>query len=69
MYYFSVLAFFRLRFKQLSVTVFMMSLDVSSIAILNIHGIDYRCIIVGITKSEAIKLLRNADICEKGRSL
>ena len=27
----------------------MMSMNVSDIAILNIHGIDYRCIISGIT--------------------
>ena len=32
----------------------MMSLNVSNIAILNIKVADYRCIISGISKSEAI---------------
>ena len=30
--------------------VLMMSIDINSIAILNIHGIDYRCIFFGISK-------------------
>ena len=45
--------------------VLIMFVDINSIAILNIYDIDYRCIIVGITKSEAIVLLRNADFSEK----
>ena len=36
--------------------VLMMSIDINSIAILNIHGVDYGCIITGISKSEAINL-------------
>ena len=35
------------------------------IAILNIKGSDYSCIISGIGKSEAIKLLQNIDFTEK----
>ena len=42
-----------------------MSLNRNSIAVLNIHGVDYRCIIAKITKSEAINLLRNADFSKK----
>ena len=33
----------------------MMSMNLSDIAILNIHGVDYRCIIKGVRKSEAKK--------------
>ena len=36
----------------------MMSIDLNNIIILNIHGTDYRCITDGITKSEAVNLLR-----------
>ena len=32
----------------------MMSIDINSIANLNIHGVNYRCIINRISKSEAI---------------
>ena len=48
--------------------VLMMSSDISSIAFLNIFVVDYSCIIVGITKSEAINLLRNADLSAKSGS-
>ena len=34
-------------------------------AILNINGADYRCIINGISKSDAVNLLKNADLTEK----
>ena len=43
----------------------MMPIELNSITILNIHGVDYRCTISGINKSEAINLLRNADLSEK----
>ena len=43
----------------------MISINLSSIAILNINIIDYCCIISGITKSEAINLLKDADSSEK----
>ena len=32
-------------------------MNLSDIANLNIHGVDYHCIINGITKSEAMRLL------------
>ena len=35
----------------------IMSMNLSDIAILNIKGNDYRCIISGISKSEAINLI------------
>ena len=38
--------------------VLMMSMNLSDIAILNIDGADYRCIISGISKNEAINLLK-----------
>ena len=46
-----------------------MSIDINSIATLNNHGVDYYCIIIGISKREAINVLRNADLSENSRSL
>ena len=40
----------------------MMSININSIVIFKYLGVDYRCMIVGITKSETINLLRNADL-------
>ena len=37
--------------------VLMMSMNLSYVAILNIHGADYYCIISGISKSEAVNLM------------
>ena len=45
--------------------VLMMSMSLNNIAILDIYSVDYRCIIAGISKSEAMKLLKNADLSEK----
>ena len=42
----------------------MVSMKLSDIAILNIKGSDYCCIITEIIKSEAIKLLQNIDLTE-----
>ena len=42
-----------------------MSINLSNFAILNIKSTDYRFIISGITKSEAINLMQNADLTEK----
>ena len=47
----------------------LMSTDIKSIAILDIHGVDYRCIIVGITESETLKLIRKADLNKESGSL
>ena len=46
-----------------------MSMKISDIAILNIKGADYRCIISGISKSEAINLMQNIDLTEKSGTL
>ena len=43
----------------------MMSVDLNDIVILSIKGADYRCIISGISKDEAINSMRNADLTEK----
>ena len=40
----------------------MMSIDVKSIAILNMPSADYHCIITGISKSEAVNLLKKIMI-------
>ena len=42
----------------------MMSMILTNIAILNIEGSDYRCIISLISKNEAINLIQNADLTE-----
>ena len=36
--------------------VLKVSTDINSIAILNIHGLDYHCNIIGISKSKVINL-------------
>ena len=45
----------------------MMSLDLSDVAILNIHGPDYRCIIGGISQREAINLMQFIDLSKKAK--
>ena len=47
----------------------MMSMNLSDIAILNIHGADYHCIISRISKSEAINLMQNINLTEKSGTL
>ena len=49
--------------------LFMMSINLSDIVVLNIKGSDHRCIISLIGKNEAIKLLTNADLTEKSEKL
>ena len=46
-----------------------MSMNVSDIAILNIKGSDYRCIITGISTTEAVVLLQNIVLTEKSGTL
>ena len=46
-----------------------MSMNLSNIAISKIKNADYRCIITGITKTEAIILIKNIDLTEKGETL
>ena len=47
------------------IDVLMMSMNLSNITILNINGADHRCIINIISKSKAVKLLRNTTLTEK----
>ena len=47
----------------------MISMNHSDIAILNIKGSGFRCIINVITKNEAINLMQNADLTEKNQNI
>ena len=47
----------------------LISMNLSDIAILKIKNADYRRIITGTSKSEAIKLLQNIELTEKRRTL
>ena len=44
-------------------------MNLSDIAIFNIKGSDYRCIISGAIKCEAINLMKNGDLTKKSRTL
>ena len=44
-------------------------MNLSNIAILNIEGSDYCCIITGISKSEVINSMQNADLTVKSGAL
>ena len=44
-------------------------MNYSNIAILKIKNVDYRCIITGISKSEAINLMQDINLTEKSRTL
>ena len=46
-----------------------MSINLCDIAILNIKGFDYCCIISLISKNEAINLMQNGDLIEKSGTL
>ena len=47
----------------------MMSMNLDDIAILNIEGTNYYCIIGRISKSEAINVMQNSDLTEKSGTL
>ena len=49
--------------------IIMMSMNLSDIGIPRIQGVDYCCIINGISQSEAIALLNNTDLNEKSGTL
>ena len=44
-------------------------MNLGNVAISNIKGSDYRCIISLISKNEAINLMQNADLTEKSGTL
>ena len=45
--------------------ILIVSINLNDIAILNISGADYRCIIYGICKSGAVSLQQNANLLEE----
>ena len=47
----------------------MMPMNLSDIIFLNTSGADYRCIISGISNSEAINLIQNINLREKSGTL
>ena len=47
----------------------MMFINLCGIAILNVKGSDYHCIISLVSKNEAIKLMQNADLSKKSKTL
>ena len=47
----------------------MMSMNLSNITILNIHGTDYCGIIIGIGKSEATNLMQNMNLTKTSKTL
>ena len=49
--------------------VLMMSINLSIITILSIRGVDYFCVINGISKGKTINVLQNADLTEKSGTL
>ena len=48
--------------------VLKMSINLSDIAILNIHSADYCCIISKFSKREAVNLMQNIDLTEKNET-
>ena len=44
-------------------------MDLSDIAILNIKGSDYRCVISGISKCETINVMLNTDLTKNSQKL
>ena len=65
-WYFLIYSFkFQPNFCNRCHDLLMMSMNLSDIAILNIKGSDYRCIISLISKNEAISVTQNADLTEK----
>ena len=46
--------------------VLMTSYELKSIAILNVNGVDYRCILWSISKNEAVNILNNSVLQDKG---
>ena len=44
----------------------MLCIDISDIALMTVKNVDYRCIIHNISKSEAINLLENSVLENRG---
>ena len=54
---------------QPNVYTIVMSMNLSDIAMLNIKGSDYCCIIILISKTEATTLIQNADLTTKKKRI
>ena len=44
----------------------MMTYGLQSIAILNVNGVDYRCVLWNMTRNDAINMLSNSKLDSKG---
>ena len=44
----------------------MMACELKNIAIVNVKGVDYRCVLWNITKNDAINMLGNSKLDDKG---
>ena len=44
----------------------MTAYELKNIAILNVKGVDYKCILLGASKSNAINILNNSVLEDKG---
>ena len=44
----------------------MMAYELKNIAILNAKGVDYRCILWGLSQNDAINILHNSVLEDKG---
>ena len=50
----------------MDVTISMMAYELENIAILNVKGVDYRCVIWNMTRSDAVNRLNNSKLNDKG---
>ena len=56
-------------FTSISMSMNLIDIAILNIgSVLNIDSVDYHCIFNGISKSEAVNLLQNADFNEKNRT-
>ena len=44
----------------------MMAYGLKNIAILNVKGVDYRCVLWNMTRNDAINRLNNSELDDKG---
>ena len=49
----------------INVNVLMTAYELKNIAILNVKGVDYRCIPRGISKNEVVNILNNSVLEDK----
>ena len=44
----------------------MIAYELKNIAILNVKGVDYRCVLWGISKNEAMNMMYNSVLKDRG---